>query len=267
MFKHALIGIDFSPAWPCVRRRVEALRNWGLESATLVYVLSSRYPSVPEERHRAYYEQRLAEEANQLTSLGLSVDWQIRTGEPGAELVAVAGDTGTDLLLMGSRGHSRFHEFFLGSTALDAARLARLPLWLEPVKEHCVAADKTILLATDGSAAVKAAEAVFADLAKQAQRALAVTVFEDPESEDKAVAEARAHLAALSDGIPSLETRIVEGDPRRALLETANAENVDLLVLGKRGRNPLQQLLMGSVAEAACRGLDVPVLLVPGEGS
>jgi len=59
----------------------------------------------------------------------------------------------------------------------------------------------------------------------------------------------------------------VEGDPRRALLETANAENVDLLVLGKRGRNPLQQLLMGSVAEAACRGLDVPVLLVPGEGS
>jgi len=134
MFKHALIGIDFSPAWPCVRRRVEALRNWGLESATLVYVFSSRYPSVPEESHRAYYEQRLTEEADELASLGLSVDWQIRTGEPGAELVSAAGDTGTDLLLMGSRGHSRFHEFFLGSTALDAARLARLPLWLEPVK-------------------------------------------------------------------------------------------------------------------------------------
>jgi len=82
MFKHALIGIDFSPAWPCVRRRVEALRNWGLESATLVYVFSSRYPSVPEESHRAYYEQRLTEEADELASLGLSVDWQIRTGEP-----------------------------------------------------------------------------------------------------------------------------------------------------------------------------------------
>ena len=265
MFKHALIGIDFSPAWPCVRRRVEALQNWGLESATLVYVLSSRYPAVPEESHRAYYEQRLTEEADQLASLGLSVDWQIRIGEPGAELVAAVGDTSADLLLMGSQGHSRFHEFFLGSTALDVARLARLPLWLEPVGEQCLAADKTILLATDGSTAVKAAETLFADLARQAQRALAVTVLEDPEGEDKAATEAKAHLAALSDGIPSLETRIVAGDPHLALLETAIAEDVDLMVLGKRGRNPLQQLLMGSVAEAACRGLDVPVLLVPGE--
>jgi len=114
---------------------------------------------------------------------------------------------------------------------------------------------------------VKAAEAVFADLAKQAQRALAVTVFEDTESEDRAVADAKKHLAALSDGIPSLETRIVEGDPRRALLETANAEDVDLLVLTKRGRNPLEQLLLGSVAEAACRGLDVPRVAGAGEGS
>jgi len=113
------------------------------------------------------------------------------------------------------------------------------------VKKHCVAADKTILLATDGSAAVKAAEAVFADLAKQAQRALAVTVFEDTESEDRAVADAKKHLAALSDGIPSLETRIVEGDPRRALLETANAEDVDLLVLGKRGAIPWSSCFLG----------------------
>ncbi|RZU98539.1 universal stress protein [Spiribacter vilamensis] len=263
MFKHALIGIDFSPAWPCVRRRVEALRDSGLERVTLVYVLSSRYPSVPEESHRAWYEQRLTEEAGQLASPGLDVDWQIRTGEPGAELVAAADDIGADLLLMGSRGQSRFHEFFLGSTALDTARLAGMPLWLEPVGEECLATDQTILLATDGSTAAKSAEAVFADLAGRAQRALAVTVLDDAGSESSAVAEAKSHLAELSEGIASLETRIAEGDPRRVLTEMADAEDVDLLVLGKRGRNPLQQLLLGSVAEAACRGLDVPVLLVP----
>jgi len=46
--------------------------------------------------HRAFYEQRLTEEADELcVTGGSSVDWQIRTGEPGAELVSAAGDTGT----------------------------------------------------------------------------------------------------------------------------------------------------------------------------
>ena len=44
------------------------------------------------------------------------------------------------------------------------------------------------------------------------------------------------------------EAKVVEGDPRDALVHTAEAEGVDLIVVGSHGRTGLQKLLMGSVA-------------------
>jgi nucleotide-binding universal stress UspA family protein len=39
MFKHILVAVDFSPAWPLLRQRLERLTAWGTEGLTLVYVL------------------------------------------------------------------------------------------------------------------------------------------------------------------------------------------------------------------------------------
>jgi universal stress protein A len=44
------------------------------------------------------------------------------------------------------------------------------------------------------------------------------------------------------------EARVLEGDPREVLVETARSEGVDLLVVGSHGRTGLAKLLMGSVA-------------------
>jgi len=44
------------------------------------------------------------------------------------------------------------------------------------------------------------------------------------------------------------EARVLEGDPREALVETARTEGADLLVVGSHGRTGLAKLLMGSVA-------------------
>ena len=267
MFKHAVVGVDFSASWPRLRQRVELLRQWGLERATLVYVMSSRYPAVPEEQHRPWYEQRLQESVNEMSAPDLQLDWEIRTGEPGAVLVEAARARQADLVLIGSRGYSRFHEFFVGSTALDVARLAQTALWLEPAGEAAVKAPQTMLLATDGSQAGAAAETAFATLSPLTKRALAVTVIEPDHDTVRVRADASDHLAELVASGTTVESRLVEGDPRHALREVAQHEQADLMVIGQRGRNPIQQLLLGSVAEAACRGMEIPVLLVPQQGS
>lgn len=44
------------------------------------------------------------------------------------------------------------------------------------------------------------------------------------------------------------EARVLEGDPRETLVETARTEGADLLVVGSHGRTGLAKLLMGSVA-------------------
>lgn len=47
------------------------------------------------------------------------------------------------------------------------------------------------------------------------------------------------------------------------ILDTARRENAQLVVVGKRGHNRLRELMLGSTAEAVCRGAAVPVALIP----
>jgi nucleotide-binding universal stress UspA family protein len=59
-----------------------------------------------------------------------------------------------------------------------------------------------------------------------------------------------------------VEGRVIEGDPRRALLEEAEHESVDLIVVGSHGRTGLEKLLMGSVASHVVAHAPCSVLVV-----
>jgi nucleotide-binding universal stress UspA family protein len=85
--------------------------------------------------------------------------------------------------------------------------------------------------------------------------------------------DARRELARL---LPEAETahvtvtRLVEmGVPYQKILETAAAEQVDMIVMATHGRTGLSHLVMGSVAERVVRTAPCPVLTIrpPGEGS
>ena len=266
MFKHILVAVDFSSAWHRLRKRLEELAAWGATHITVVHVLSSRYPATAEETHRAHYEASLADLAGELATPGLQVDAQVRAGEPGAVLAAAAQELGADLLLLGCRGHSRWYEFFLGSTALDAARLAPCPVWLESIDEGQPSrGSQLMMLATDGSRSVAGAESLARDLAPRFQRSLAVIATCASESCEREVNDAQRHMETLTGRINGLETKVLDGDPRYAIVAEANKENADLIVIGKRGRNPIQEFLLGSTAESIARGARCSVLVVPGK--
>ncbi|MFN2331944.1 MAG: universal stress protein, partial [Halomonas sp.] len=150
-----------------------------------------------------------------------------------------------------------------------AARLTRKPLWLEPVADALTGADSRLLmLATDGSNAVASAEALAERLAPNFQRRLAVTASCASEGCcEREIADAQRHLDSIAERIEELETRVLDGDPRRAIIEEAKREHADLIVIGKRGRNRIQDFLLGSTAEAIARDAHCPVLVVPGESS
>ncbi|MCC5858343.1 MAG: universal stress protein [Ectothiorhodospiraceae bacterium] len=263
MFKHVVVAIDFSPAWSLLRQRLQTLRAWGAQELTLVYVLSSRYPATPEESHRSHYETRLREEAVSLEAEGFRVDWQVRVGEPGAEVVATAAEVNADLVLLGDRGYSRLREFFVGSTALDAARLTTCPLWLEPVQAGNQTGADVVLLATDGSDAAKSAEVLFQQLWPRFSRHMVAMATCASEGCDREIADAKAHLQQLDRADDGLEIQVLDGDPRQVIPALAEELPADLVIVGKRGRNAIQQLLLGSTAEAVCRKARCPVLVVP----
>jgi nucleotide-binding universal stress UspA family protein len=77
--------------------------------------------------------------------------------------------------------------------------------------------------------------------------------------------EAEAYLTglALPSSIRSVRTQVLAGAPPELIVATAEASDVDLIVMSTHGRTGLVRLLYGSVAEAVLRGASVPVLLVP----
>lgn len=69
-----------------------------------------------------------------------------------------------------------------------------------------------------------------------------------------------AELAA-DEGV-KLETRIRTGTPHQAIVETARAENVDLIIIGKVGQRGPRRILIGSVTERVIESARCPVLVV-----
>lgn len=67
---------------------------------------------------------------------------------------------------------------------------------------------------------------------------------------------------ATANGVDVI-TRIEEGDPYREILEYAE-ENVDLVVMGTRGRSGIDRYLLGSITEKVVRTADVPAFTVRG---
>lgn len=62
-----------------------------------------------------------------------------------------------------------------------------------------------------------------------------------------------------------VEPLILEGHPADKILEFAEQEGMDLIVMGTLGRTGLDRFLLGSVAEKVVRHSKVPVMVVKGE--
>lgn len=59
-----------------------------------------------------------------------------------------------------------------------------------------------------------------------------------------------------------VETEIVVGRPSRTIVEYAEDNDIDHIVMGSHGRSGVTRILLGSVAEAVVRRSPVPVTIV-----
>lgn len=59
-----------------------------------------------------------------------------------------------------------------------------------------------------------------------------------------------------------VERVVVEGKPHREIVEHADGDGCDLIVMGTHGRGGIDRLLLGSVAERVVRQSPVPVMTV-----
>jgi nucleotide-binding universal stress UspA family protein len=68
--------------------------------------------------------------------------------------------------------------------------------------------------------------------------------------------------AVRKSGVEEVETVLKTGTPAKVILDFANEEKVDLIVMGTHGRRGLDRVLLGSVTEEVVRVSKVPVMTV-----
>ncbi|HTS41186.1 MAG TPA: universal stress protein [Xanthobacteraceae bacterium] len=139
-----------------------------------------------------------------------------------------------------------------------------------------------ILVATDGSRGANRAVIAAAQLAKATGAELSILTVGDNYSNQNLrqlirgegdIGEAlellsnqildQARKRAARIGAANIKLRASWGDAAKVIIETAQREDVDVIVIGRRGRGRLAGLLLGSVSQkiaslAPCRVMIVP---------
>jgi nucleotide-binding universal stress UspA family protein len=136
---------------------------------------------------------------------------------------------------------------------------------------------QTILLATDGSEYSEGAVREAINFAKQcASTIYAISVvptmsdyegFSVQQVEESLVAKAKEQLAQLKARAEKegakCETIIAQGEPYKCIVDAAEAKNVDMIVVGRRGKRNLTKLLVGEIAAKVIGYSSRKVLVVP----
>src|SRR4030042_536722 len=75
--------------------------------------------------------------------------------------------------------------------------------------------------------------------------------------------KARTQLRAIETkrGLAFKKVVVAEGSAAKKIVETAEKEKADLVVMGKKGQSMLERILIGSVAHHVLRPSPVPVLM------
>ncbi|MBN1316063.1 MAG: universal stress protein [Anaerolineales bacterium] len=80
---------------------------------------------------------------------------------------------------------------------------------------------------------------------------------------------AREYLDSVAAGIQergiAVQMVTIEGRPHWQIINFAESNQVDLIVMCARGQSGLSRWLMGSVSDRVVRGANVPVLMVSGQ--
>jgi nucleotide-binding universal stress UspA family protein len=133
-----------------------------------------------------------------------------------------------------------------------------------------------ILIATDGSAGAAVAvdqgvwlakmlgaEAIFLAVVRSPLPLLGEPYYQRALTADLRKARtaiANATLAADERRVP-YDTEVVEGSPSEAILEVARNRDVDMIVVGSRGRGAVTGAVLGSVSSDVVHRADRPVLV------
>ncbi|MGB7989964.1 MAG: universal stress protein [Candidatus Methylophosphatis roskildensis] len=287
---HIVAATDFSPRAELAVKRAATLAQQHEATLHLLHVMPKLqwqmfgralvdHPLVTEGRLYESARARLKNLAEALAgSYAIALQHHVSIGRPHEKIAEYARSHVVDLTVLGSHGENFVLDPFIGTTALKFVRMGTSPALI--VDTEATGAYGNVLVAVDFSDVSRAA--VEAALRIGSQGSIRVLHVYEVEFEEKmrfagvedgviqryrdaAAREARRMMDAFLAG-KDLRDRvspiIKRGAPALTILDQAQALHADLIVMGKRGRTELNEVLLGSVTKHVLQETDRDLLLV-----
>ncbi len=228
--------------------------------------------------HETSVAHETAARARELVSgaAGLEADVRVEHGWPLPVLMHQAEDA--EMVVLGSRGHHRLDGSWIGSVSQHLVGRAPCPVVVVRPAHNPVA--RQIVVGVDGSASsVRALRFAAQRAVLTGEQVLAVNAFHQPafvlhgaigvlpDHPDLSVADDAERLAAevvaeVTADFPGVSIRGTSAAGRAARVLARLSDDASAVVVGSRGRTPVQALVLGSVAHETLHRAACPVVVV-----
>ncbi|MEW6163066.1 MAG: universal stress protein [Nitrospirota bacterium] len=235
-----------------------------------------------------YIEEKISpfldEDEKTLVNLGIEVKIEklVLDGDPAPEIIRIADKGKFSTIIMARKGLSEIKGFLLGSVTNKVVHAAsRQTVY---IVGHRILKDKTcpvpkILIPVDGSSysmkGVEHAACMAAELKTSMSkiillRVINLALFEkrlregiDPEEEAKrTLGEAKAVFlhAEVPEGLIKTKARV--GQPSDEILKEAEEEDFNLIIMGRKGRSAIKDLILGGVSTTVLQRCQNPTIAI-----
>lgn len=285
-----LAATDFSSAARNAVVRAARLAHATGAQLALLHVMSQRafdelrkFLGAGTEPVAARLEEQASEELKGLAAelearFGARADVQLARGTVLHEIAARADSMEADLLVVGGHGEGLMRQLLIGSTSERLLRRTSRPMLV--VKQAPLDEYRRVLVPVDFSPWSGGALRLARVVAPHAELCM-LHVYEvpfegklrfagvDDERIDqyrvvaKDAALDRLRQLTVEAGLDFVTVRLIalQGYPARGVVDQGQAQDCDLIVLGKHGRNALEELLIGSVTKKVLAESDCDVLM------
>jgi len=285
MYEKILFPFDGSDGAAEVLHHAGELAHWADGSIRLLYVADTNEASVTRVGGEVVDglieqgEEILTEGGDALETLEVQYATDVVQGTPAETIVEYGDEHDFDVIVMPTRGREGLSRYLLGSVTEKVVRLSDTPVLTARMAsdESFVVPFDRLLVPTDGSETAESAAKHAFDLATAMDadvHALSVIdtgAFGSDARTERLASAGKQHAreaietvenAAQRDGFGTVTSHIETGSPASEIRDVVDREAIDAVVMGTTGRQGVERILLGSVAEKAVRSVPVPVITV-----
>lgn len=296
-FRKILLPTDFSPCANAALYQAITIAERFQGAVTMLHVVTvhesdrGKIESVFSEDSKSYDQIMTSAEEMLHTKEGMIetpvlIEKVLRRGiSPTNEIINYAAEHKPDLIVMGTHGRTGIRRLIMGSVAEKIIRLSDCPTMTvrcgSDGKENPYPNYRSILLPVDFSATSVNALWRAAEMARSYGAILTLLHVAEPidlsgytnegdgseeDFLDSQLDYAEKALHEFTSNAPlegiQVYTRVVHGRPGRKIIEYADEEGIDLIIIPSLGKSGLERLLMGSTVNKVVHRANCPVMVL-----